>query len=338
MKAAIYRHAGCIELAEKPVPSRGSNEILLRVTSVGICGTDLLILRGGMPDRAPPGRILGHEMVGVVVEGDDSPRIRRGGRVVVEPTVACGRCLACKRGFAHVCQNLRFLGIDADGALQEFWSVPADRVHSIASAVPDEHAALVEPLAVAVHDVRVATIKSGETVAIIGGGPIGLMIALLSRRNGARVIVLELNSYRVAYARKLGFAVCDVSKEESQAAVESFTSGSGADVVFEVSGSESGACLMTALAGVGARLIAVGIQQRNTAVDLFQIFYRELTLHGVRAYTREDFAESIRLIEGGEIQLDGFVSRRFPLCDAQEAFSVSASAPMMKTLIDLGKE
>jgi (R,R)-butanediol dehydrogenase/meso-butanediol dehydrogenase/diacetyl reductase len=335
MKAAIYRRPGCLEVSEKPIPSPKPGELLLQVRRVGLCGTDMLIFQGGMSERAVPGRILGHEMVAVIAETKNSEAYQTGARVVVEPTVACGHCLACQRGFNHVCENLRFLGIDADGALQEFWSVPADRLHSIPASVSDDHATMIEPLAVAVHDVRLAAIQPEETVAVIGGGPIGLMIALLARRTGARAIILETNAHRLAFARNLGFQVCDVSLQDPAEVVQDFTRGAGADVVFEVSGSATGARLMTALAAVRGRLIAVGIQSRETSLDLFQIFYRELSLQGVRAYTREDFAEAIRLIASGDIQLGAFISGRFPLGDVQAAFElVLSGAPVIKTLID----
>lgn len=335
MKAAIYRGPGCVEIAEKPIPQTASGEVLLQIRRVGVCGTDLLIFQGGMPERAKPGRILGHEMVAVIAGPENSGGFQPGTRVVVEPTVACGHCQACRSGFTHVCENLRFLGIDADGALQEFWSVPEDRLHSIPETISDDHAALIEPLAVAVHDVRLAAIQPGETVAVIGGGPIGLMIALLARRAGARVILLEMNAHRLTFAHGLGFQVGDVSLIDSRELIRDFTQGAGANVVFEVSGSAGAARLMTALAAVRGRLIAVGIQGRETSIDLFQIFYRELSLHGVRAYTREDFQEAIRLIASGEIDLAGFISRRFPMVEVQSALKLALSgAPVIKALID----
>lgn len=340
MKAAIYRRPGCLEISEKPIPQPAHGEILLQIRRVGICGTDLLIFQGGMPERVRPGRILGHEMVAVIA-GAESSSFQSGNRVVVEPTVACGQCHACRSGFNHVCENLRFLGIDADGALQEFWSVPANRLHAIPDSISDDHAAMIEPLAVAVHDVRLAAIRSNETVAVIGGGPIGLMIALLARRAGARVMLLETNAHRLAFARELNFQVGDAAMHDPVKLVHDFANGAGADAVFEVSGSATGARLMTALAAVRGRLIAVGIQSRETSVDLFQIFYRELSLHGVRAYTREDFQEAIRLIADREVDLSRFVSTRFPLSKVQAAFELALSgAPVIKALIDftLGNE
>ena len=337
MKAAIYTGNGRMEVLEKPVPKPSSGEVLLAVGRVGICGSDLLIFQGGMSHRAGPGRILGHEMVAVVAETTVGGIVQAGDRVVVEPTVSCGHCRACRRGLTHVCQHLRFLGIDADGALQQFWAVPANRLHKVPDAILDDCAAMVEPLAVAVHDVHLGAVRAGETVAIIGGGPIGLLIALLAKRAGGKVVVLEINLHRLAFARQLGLDAWNPQERSSVKFLREFTDGVGADVVFEASGSVMGARLMTSLAAIRGRLIIVGIQGKKVPVDLFQVFYRELSVQGTRAYSSEDFKEAIRLISDEEINLSEFISHRYPLRDIQAAMELARSGtPVMKILIDLG--
>ncbi len=337
MKAAIYLGAGRTEVLEKPVPTPAAGEVLLAVKQVGVCGTDLLIFQGGMAHRAGPGRILGHEMVAVVAETSGEGNFKAGDRVVVEPTVSCGHCRACRRGLTHVCQHLRFFGIDADGALQQFGAVPADRLHKVPAAIVDEHAVLVEPLAVAVHDVRQAAVQPGETVAVIGGGPIGLFIALLARRAQAKPVVLEINPYRLAFARQLGLEAWNPQERSPAEFMEEFTDGAGAEVVFEVSGSATGARLLTDLAAVRGRLMVVGIQGREVPMDLFQVFYRELSVQGARAYSSADFKEALRLIADKEINPAPFITQRYPLKDIQAALEFARSgAPVMKLLIDLG--
>jgi 2-desacetyl-2-hydroxyethyl bacteriochlorophyllide A dehydrogenase len=325
MKVAILASAGRLEVLEKPQPKPTATEALLKVEHVGICGTDRLIFQGGLAQRARPGRILGHEMVGVIVKATPDGKFQAGQRVVVEPTVACGECAACRRGLPHVCLQLKFLGIDADGALQQWWAVPTDRLHQVPAQLLPEHAALVEPLAVAVHAVRRAALQPGEQVAVIGGGPIGLLIALLAQRSGALVQVWEITPHRLAFARQLG-----LTASQPQA------NGPEADVVFEASGSADGVRLLTALAAVAARLIVVGIQGREVSLDLYQVFHRELTIRGTRAYSSQDFREALRLIADGEINVGSFISHHFALCDVQAALELAGSgAPTLKIMIDL---
>lgn len=336
MRAAIFTGVGHLEVLETPIPKPSGDEVLLEIRRVGICGSDVLIFQGGMSHRAGPGRILGHEMVAVVAGTTTGGSVQAGDRVVVEPTVSCGHCQACRRGLTHVCQHLRFLGIDADGALQQFWAVPANRLHQVPAAISDDDAALIEPLAVAVHDVRLAAVQPGETVAVIGGGSIGLFIALLAKRAGAKVIVLEINPFRVGFARELGLEARNSGECNPVDFLNEITDGAGADVVFEASGSASGARLMTALAAVRGRLMIVGIQGKEVPVDLFQTFYRELNIQGARAYASADFKEAIRLVADGEVNVARFISRRFPLENVQAALELARSGgPLMKILIDL---
>jgi 2-desacetyl-2-hydroxyethyl bacteriochlorophyllide A dehydrogenase len=338
MKTMVYRGERLLGLEEHAVPMPGHGESLLKVVRVGVCGTDLMIFKGGMPHRAGPGRILGHEMVAEVVEPCPGGPFFKGDRVVVEPTVFCGSCAACRAGHSHVCQHLRFFGIDLDGAFREFWAVPDNRLHRVPEAITSDHAPLIEPLAVAVHDVRLSGVKAGETVVVIGGGTIGFLIALLARRKEARVIVLDTNPHRVAFARSQGFESYDPAEAEGAVFIGRMREGAGAGVVFESSGSAGGARLMTRLAGVRARLMVVGIQDGKTEMDLFQVFYRELSLQGARAYTGEDFREAIHMMASGEVNVGALVSRRFPLEELNTAMEwLLSGTAAMKVLIDIGE-
>jgi 2-desacetyl-2-hydroxyethyl bacteriochlorophyllide A dehydrogenase len=335
MQVAIFNGIGRIELSERSFRNPADNEVSLKIRRVGICGTDVLISRGGMAQRVAPGRILGHEMVAEVAQSTADGIFKTGDRVVVEPTVACHGCQACRRGLTHVCEHLRFLGIDQDGALQEFWNVPADRLHRVTDSLTDDLAAMVEPLAVAVHGIRMASLRAEERVAIIGGGPIGLMIALLARKVGARVILFEINPFRLKFARQFDLKAFDPTDQSPIEIVHAFTDAAGADVVFEASGSASGARMMTSLAGVHGRLMVVGIQNREATMDLFQVFYRELTIQGARAYSSGDFTEAIRLLASSEIDLSQFVTHRYAFQNVSAAFDLASSGTdVMKVLVD----
>jgi (R,R)-butanediol dehydrogenase / meso-butanediol dehydrogenase / diacetyl reductase len=336
MKAAIYSGRRRLEICERPLPEILPGEVLLEVCRAGICGTDLKIFQGQMEDRARPGRILGHEMVGIVREPVIGGAFDPGDRVVVEPTIFCADCPPCRRGQTHVCQRLRLLGIDQDGAFQEFCAVPEHRLHKVADSIPDDHAAMIEPLAVAIHAVRLSALHAGETVVVIGGGTVGLLIATLARKAGAKVVVLEINPYRLQFARRFQFEAFDPGENGTAKFVADLTQGAGANIVFEASGSPGGAHLTTALAAVQGRVIIVGIHGRETPMDLFQIFFRELSVQGVRAYASEDFKEAIRQTAGGEIDLAPFISKHYPLEKIQEAMETGiGGAPGMKVLIDV---
>ena len=332
--AAIYVGSGRFEMEERPLPKPSLGENLLEMTRAGICGTDLRIFQGHMRERVGARRILGHEAVSIVREAGPRSAFRAGDRVVIEPTVSCGQCGACRKGAAHVCQNLRILGIDEDGAFQQFWTVPENRLHKLPEALGDDSAAMVEPLAVAVHAVRQAKLKAGETVVVIGAGPIGLFIAMLSRKAGAKVTVFEINAHRLEFAKQLQLTALNPNTADGLDVFKDLTQGAGAEVLFEVSGSAEGARLATSLAAVQGRIVVVGIHGKNTPVDLYQVFARELSVQGVRAYASEDFRRAIQLAAAGELNLAPFISRQYPLEQLQQAMERAvAGEPGMKILV-----
>lgn len=315
----------------KPLPG----ESLLEMSRVGICGTDLRIFQGHLRDRVGSRRILGHEAVSIVRETSPHGKFRVGDRVAVEPTIFCGECAACRKGFTHACQNMRILGIDQDGAFQQFWAVPENRLHKLSDVLLDDPAAMIEPLAVAVHSVRLAVLHAGETVAVVGAGTIGLLIATLARKAGARVIVLEINLHRLEFARQLQLTALDPKAEGAMQTLKDLTQAAGADVLFEASGSIDGARMMTSLSAVHGRVILVGIHSQATPTDLYQIFFRELSIQGVRAYSSDDFREAIRLVSTGEVNPVPFISKQYPLEQLQQAMELAVSgAPAIKYLVN----
>ena len=336
MRAAYYCGDRRIELGESKVQKPGLGEVRIEVAYCGVCGTDLHIYMGHMDGRIDMPQVIGHEMAGRIAEiGDEVDDWGVGDPVVVRPLDACGRCPACRAGNGHVCQNLNFIGIDSPGAFQSSWTVPAHTLHRLPAEMPMDLGALVEPMAVACHDVRLGEVAPGEKAVVIGGGPIGLLNALVAREAGAEVRVAEVNAYRLGIARSVGLKTINPLEEDLEAHVEAWTEGGGADVVFEVSGSKPGAEVMTKLAKVRGRIVVVAIFAEAPKVDLFQFFWRELKMCGVRVYEPEDYDRAIELTASGALPLDKLVSERLSLDGLSDAFArLESGADAVKILID----
>ena len=335
MKACVYADQEKVEIHDIPQPEAGHDEVLIKVARAGICGTDLHIFLGHMDQRVTKPLVMGHEMCGEIVEAPGDSGFSAGDRVVVEPTVYCGKCAACRRGHTHVCQNLNFLGIDSPGAFQEYWNAPVDRLHRIPPELNDNTAAMIEPMAVAVHDVRRAQVELGDQAVVIGGGPIGLLVAHAAKLDGAEVLISEVNPYRLNVAESCGFKTVDPSKDDLVEAVMDWTNGAGCDLVFEVSGSAAGASVMTELLRVRGKVALVGVHASPPQVDLHKFFWRELELVGCRVYESVDFERAIRLAASGEIDLEALVSKVVPYEEAHWGFEqMRDGGDIVKVLID----
>ena len=335
MKAVYYEGGGRFGLGES-VPLRpGEGEVRLAVAYCGICGTDLHIAHGAMDHRVRAPQVIGHEMSGTVAElGTGVDGFQIGDAVVVRPLDARDESPA-DRGFSHISRNLKFLGIDTSGAFQSSWTVPAFTLHKLPAGLDLRVAALTEPLAVACHDVRRAEVAPGETAAVIGGGPIGLLIALVARDAGARVVISEVSADRLALASELGLDTVDPGSRDVAEHVDSLTAGAGADVVFEVSGSAAGALEMSRLACLRGRLVVVAIFPEPQPVNLFDFFWKELQLRGARVYEPEDYERAIALLDRGGLPLEQLITAVEPLDRLPAVFEEQArGSSAMKILVD----
>ncbi|MCP3972062.1 MAG: alcohol dehydrogenase catalytic domain-containing protein [Rhodobacteraceae bacterium] len=338
--AAYYRGDKSFAVEETTAQQPGPGEASVRIAYCGICGTDMHVYHGNMDARVGLNRIIGHEMSGIVEAlgyGVDSVMV--GQKVVVRPLDHCGDCPACDAGHFHICHKLKFLGLDTDGAMQNIWTVPAHTLHVLPDDLRMDHAALIEPVAVACHDVRLSGLRAGENVVVIGGGPIGILVAMVARDAGGSVVVSEVNPNRLAIAQKLGFDTVNPAAADLQAAINARTGNKGADVVFEVSGTQAGVDAMTAVAATRARIVMVAIHAQKPQIDLFQFFWRELRLIGARVYEPEDYEKAISIILSGGVDADTVITDVTPLAEIQKAFEELDSSPTaMKSLIKVGDE
>jgi 2-desacetyl-2-hydroxyethyl bacteriochlorophyllide A dehydrogenase len=335
MRAAYYEGKEIFRVAPCVPAVLGPGQVQIRVSHCGICGTDLHIFHGHMDHRVRVPQVIGHEMTGAIAEvGEGVEGFAPGDRVTVRPLAPCGGCPACRAGHSHICQRLNFIGIDSPGALQELWTVPAHTLHRIPASLTEEQAALIEPIAVACHDVRLGEVRPGEYVVVQGGGPIGALVALTARSAGARVLLTEINPFRLALARELGLEAIDPRTADLVELVHQQTGGAGADVVFEVSGSAAGAELMTKLPRTRGRIVVVAIFAAPPPVDLFRFFWRELRLCGARVYEPQDFEQAIQLAASGALPLDRLISRVIPLDDLPAGFrELERGGEVMKILV-----
>ncbi|MEU0390240.1 zinc-dependent alcohol dehydrogenase [Streptomyces chartreusis] len=334
--AVRYTSARTLDTAPAAPSSPGPGEVELAPAYVGICGTDLHIFHGDMDARVQAPAVLGHEMSGRVVRvGPGVEGWQPGDAVTVMPLRWDDTCPACRAGHQHICQHLDFIGIDSPGAMQQRWTVPASTLIRLPASLPLDRAALVEPTAVAVHDVGRAEVAEDEKVVVVGGGPVGILIALVARAAGADVRVVEPSAHRRLLALELGLTAWHPADDDVPTLVQQWTGDAGADVAFEVSGAAAGVDTAVDVLGVRGRLCLVAIHPRPREVNLHRFFWRELTLVGARLYDRGDFERAVALVADGTIPAERLISKVVALTQAPAAFeALEGGGDVMKILVD----
>ena len=320
-----------IELRDMPEPpDPGPGEITVRIRAVGICGSDIHYYSEGscVGQPAPYPCVLGHEPAAeVVAVGTGVEDLRPGARVAVEPAITCGRCEFCCAGRHNLCEKILFLGgVQLPGLLREYATVPADNVLPIPDTMSYAEATVIEPLAVILHALDLTRLEPGETVAVLGAGPIGLLSAAVARIAGAgRVIIADRIASRLALAREFGADLAvDISRESVVEAILDSTGGRGAHLILDAAGRPDS--INPALRAVrpGGRIVLIGIPSDSlTGVDLHTAMQREVTLHVLKRSSRNDHA-AIGLIESGRVAAGKLVTHRFPLDRADRAFATVA--------------
>jgi (R,R)-butanediol dehydrogenase/meso-butanediol dehydrogenase/diacetyl reductase len=336
MKGAAYVGHGRLETVTADIAPPGPGELQIAVAYCGLCGTDLHIVHGDMDARVSTPLVFGHETSGTVAAvGPGVQGWSVGDPLTVMPLLWDGTCAACLAGHQHICQNLVFVGIDSPGGLQQRWNVPASIAVPLPADLDLRTAALVEPVAVAVHDVRRSGLAVGDHAVVLGGGPIGVSIAAVARNAGAHVLIAEVDAARRLRIAEAGFEVVDPSATDLTAEVERRTAGAGADVVFEVSGAAAAARSTTALAKVRGTIVIVAIHAAAREIDLQRVFWRELRLLGARVYQRSDFDRAVELLRRGLIPVGTLISHVVGLEQAASAIDDLSAGRAMKILVDV---
>ena len=327
MKANILTDWERLELKDVPKPIPEKNEVLIRVTYAGICGSDSTVFHHRHMTATVPG-IMGHEILGVVEEinSDMLLNYKVGDRVVVHPLLDCGNCPTCLDGKFHVCESLRIMGLHVDGAFAEYLVAEAKRVFPVAEDIPDKIAILTEPLAVGFHACMRAAVQPEENVLIIGGGPIGIMTAIAARYFRANIVVAEIQEARLELCHSLGFETIDVGKNDLIESVCARTNGRGYDAVFEVSASASGYQALPFVTKICGKAVIEAIPSALRAMKYNAIALKEISVIGTRVHTLKDFQRTVEMLEylyrSGSIHLEKLVSAVLPLADLEAGISL----------------
>lgn len=312
-----------VHFLQKPVRELAPDEVLVKVHSSAICGSDLHIARGLHPS-APLPVTIGHEFSGDIVEiGSEVTKAKVGQRVTVEPCITCGKCDACRHGNYGYCEHISFTYRNGDGAMADYVVVKEPYVYELPDYLTYDTGALIEPLSVATHAVRRADVRLGETVLIIGAGAIGMMVAAMCRRSGAgRVIIADFSDQRLAFALQVGATdAVNSGKEDLEQAVTRLTGGKGVDKSFECVGRES--CFLQAIMTLKRNGTAtiVGIYEKpQVQFPASRLVTHEIKIQGAQGYCW-DFP--IAIAAARDIPLEKFITHTFPLDELQKAFDTA---------------
>ncbi len=328
-----------IEVREVPVPQIGPSDVLVKVEAASVCGTDLHIYNWDpwAQGRIKPPLIPGHEFCGTVAAvGSDVKAVKEGDFVSAEMHVACGRCFQCRTGQAHICQYVKIIGVDADGAFGDYVKIPESNIWDLDLSLPREYASLMDPLGNAVHTVLAGEIAT-KTVAIIGCGPIGLFAIAVARACGAAtVFALEVNAHRRALAHAMkADAVLDPSKDDVPTYILDHTMGIGVDVVLEMSGHPDGMRLGFQILRTGGRVSLLGIPSRPVEIDFARdIIFKGAVVQGINGRKMyETWYQMDNLLKTAKLDLSPVITHRLKMSEFASGMDLLKTGEASKILL-----
>lgn len=336
MKAMVLEAPAQIAVHNVEVPKPEAGQTLVRITHSGICGTDRKIYEGEIPVRAP--LIMGHEMVGKIVEGRSNDGAGKGAKVIVDPCLYCGNCFHCRAGQIHLCPNSTTLGRDIDGGFADYMTTPRSQVYSLPDDIDLRDAPLIQVLTTCVHGHRRVTIFPGDVVVVTGLGVTGQLHVQLAKARGAGTVIgVSRNGWKRELAEKLG---ADITVEPGAAAKEivlEASDGRGGDLVIETSGVVPVLAEAIDMARIGGRMMLFGIYTaRDGALPFYQLYFKELDMINVRAAKGEDFPASIDLVRRGTVKIKPLVTHVLELGDLDRALAmlVTDQSDRMKIILE----
>lgn len=335
MRVPIFQGNGLLEYEDRPIPKPQTPlDVLVKIEACGICGTDLNILAVPSAHKANVGIVIGHEGLGVVeAVGAGVTALQLGDRVVIAPRLTCGKCAYCRRGLDNQCTNYQTIGTTIDGAFAPYLCAPERAFFKIHPDVPGADAAFFEPLSCVVGAAKRAPLQAGDTVLILGGGPMGLLFALHYRLMGAgRVLVADVAPYRLEFAQELGLETINVKEQEAAKAIKAMTE-LGADIVVDAVGNQIDAAVKCARRG--GQIILFGLRPHdNPPVNQYSITRYDLTVHGAFVGLHP-FAQTIQLLESRRIQPSVLITHRLPLSELAHGVELMRTQQAMKVMIEM---
>ena len=330
---------GVIQFQEIRKPEPGPNEVLIKIKRIGICGSDIHVFHGTHPFTQYP-VTQGHEVSGEIeAVGRCVTSFHAGQRVTIEPQLVCGACYPCRHGKYNLCESLKVMGFQTTGAASEYFAVDAGRVTLLPDAMTFDEGAMIEPLAVTVHAAKRFCELKGAKVAILGSGPIGILLAQSCKALGAKaVLITDISDTRLMIAKRCGVDYAVNTKEiDFETSVRKAFGDDKADVIYDCAGNDVTMGQAIRTARKGSKIVLVAVYSGMANVDLAVLNDHELDLDTSMMYRHEDYVDAIQLVKEGKIQLRPLMSRHFPFCEYLQAYQyIDANREKtMKVLIDV---
>ena len=311
-----------IEFREVDVPSVQEGEVLIRIMSIGICGSDIHVYHGQHPFTKYP-VTQGHEVSGEIVEiGKGVTGFEIGQKVTIQPQVVCGECYSCRHGKYNLCENLKVMGFQTTGVASEYFAVDASKVTALPEKMSFDEGAMIEPLAVAVHAIRQAGDVNGKKIAVLGAGPIGILVAQTAKGMGAdSVLITDVSDVRLSKAKECGIDYCINTKsvDFNDALLENFGPDK-ADIIYDCAGNDITMGQAIKYARKGSTIILVAVYAGMANVDLAVLNDHELDLNTTMMYRNEDYLDAIRLVNEEKVLLKPLISKHFAFRDYLKAY------------------
>jgi len=339
MKQAIMMQPGVIEFREVDIPELKPDQVMMRTRRIGVCGSDIHVYHGTHPYTGYP-IVQGHEVSGVVAAvGGEVEGISVGDKITFAPQVVCGECYPCKHGMYHICENLKVMGFQTDGTAQDFFPLPVEFVFKLPDDMPLDHAAMIEPIAVAVHAVRKGGDVAGKKVLVLGAGTIGNLVAQVAKAFDAQeVMITDVKDYKLQKANACGIEISTntARTDLNQAILENF-GPDRADLILECVGVQDTISQAVNNARKGTTIVVVGVFGKKPVVDLGLVQDRELKLVGTLMYQHSDYEIAIDLVRNGKMCLDALVTHRFKFDQYPDAYQAieESDGEYMKVMIEL---
>ncbi|HXM83333.1 MAG TPA: alcohol dehydrogenase catalytic domain-containing protein [Burkholderiales bacterium] len=339
MRSAVLQAPRKLAVLDRQEPAAGPGEAVVRTAATAVCHTDLSIYTGEHPGVRYP-VVMGHESTGTVDSvGEGVSRLKPGQHVIINPIIACGHCDQCRRGAGNLCRNAGLFGREVEGSLSEYVKLPSRYLYALPPQLPLEQATLIETLATVRHAQQRVGVARGESVVVLGQGAGGLLHTRLAVLTGASpVIAVSRTRWKLEMAERMGaHHVVAASVEDAVGEVRRLTAGAGADVVIDAAGGPESLKAAIAMLRPGGRFSAYAISHEPVhGFSTFPLYFGEISIIGSRALTAEDMAPSIELVASGAVDVNGFISARYPLGDAAAAFEEYERNPsrILRIVID----